>query len=192
MKATASPNHPKTSWNPQQNQTKILKVFCVAIQYYVLLGFFCKLTWVTTTSYYSVWEYQCFHCPDTFKTEGLKSGCESASAWDLISGFSACFLSPFLFFPVPTTRVEGTTCLMILSLEDGKEGYSRLSFVILYHPFWICSHLHECCLHILGELRHSMQLEEWKANILVSLPTALWNFHKNQRLIQHFFGKMWL
>lgn len=35
----------------------------------------------------------------------------------------------FIFFSLPTTSVEGTTCLIILSLGDGKVGsvgYSRL------------------------------------------------------------------
>lgn len=108
--------------------TKILKVFCVAIEY---CDFFAnspelQLLQCVRISVFSVsrhlqnqgfevWLWVCF-C--------LRSGLR----FQCLFSFS---------FPVPPTRVEGTTCLMILSLEVGKEGYSKLSFVILHHwlPF---------------------------------------------------------
>lgn len=137
--------------------TKILQVFCVAVEYY---GFFCKLTWVTAVAVCENISVFTVQTPSKPRVWSLAVSLLLPEIWSQVSVL--VFFLPS--FPVPPTRVEAITCLMILSLEDGEEGYSRLWFVILHHwlPFlnlqsltWI---LPPCTLRIealsaMGEVR---------------------------------------
>lgn len=117
-KSHCAPKTPKNSpKNPaKSNQQK--SFVCVA----VVNMFFCKLAWVraiTVCENISIFTVQ---TPSKARVWSLAVSLLLPEIWSQVSVLVFFLLS----FPVPPARAEGTTCLMIWSLEDGKEGYSRL------------------------------------------------------------------
>lgn len=116
-KATAPQKHQKTPRKTQQNQTSKNP-----LSVWQLWMFFCKLAWVraiTVCENISIFTVQ---TPSKARVWSLAVSLLLPEIWSQVSVLVFFLLS----FPVPPARAEGTTCLMIWSLEDGKEGYSRL------------------------------------------------------------------
>lgn len=123
----------KSPKNPaKSNQQKSLKS---SVWQFNILGFFCELTWVTAIA---VCENSSVITVQTSSKPRVWSLAVSLLLPEVWSQVSVLVFFPHSFpFLSPPARVEGTTCLIILSSEDGREGYRRLSFVILHHwlPF---------------------------------------------------------
>lgn len=94
---------------------------------------FCKLTWVRAIA---MGENIAIFPSRHLQNQGFEAWLWVCCCLRSGLGFQ-CLFSFFFPFLSPRPELKAQPCLMIVSVEDGKEGYSSLCFVVLYHwlPF---------------------------------------------------------